>query len=361
MNWRWAPAMLTVYSHAMWYLSRRTLALSVVSLAAFLGMTIFMAGCSTEFDVNDEWEEIGVVYCLLDPSDSVQYVRLQRAYLNNERDAMELANLHDSIYYTDEVQVTLSVLGETYRLSPVKIERKNDGDFNSEPYFAYRTPEGFEVEEGRKYRLRITITETGYELESECRAVTSGTIEDPGSSITSLAICNSQDEFTRFLERSMTIRSGKWVKFYDMSLRFHWDEYDPSTSPDTTDEFVEFTLGKMVSVSSLNGNLQARVPYQGGAFYDYLARTIPQKDGVERRVGYLEFRFLAGGQEIYDYINVNTPSLGIVQKKPEYTNIVNGKGIFSSRTAQTVNVELDDCSIDRIVADPDLRRLGFVR
>jgi hypothetical protein len=40
---------------------------------------------------------------------------------------------------------------------------------------------------------------------------------------------------------------------------------------------------------------------------------------------------IAAADELNTFINVNRPSTGIIQEKPEYTNIQNGLGIFSAR------------------------------
>ena len=42
-----------------------------------------------------------------------------------------------------------------------------------------------------------------------------------------------------------------------------------------------------------------------------------------------------GSEDLNTYIKVNEPITGIVQKRPQFTNINNGIGIFSSRYTHT--------------------------
>ncbi|MCB0738173.1 MAG: hypothetical protein KDC92_11720 [Bacteroidetes bacterium] len=325
----------------------------------------FFVSCETDFEVNDEWKEIGVVYCLLDKEDSFQYVRLQKAYLNTNTNAYQLAQLNDSIYYTQEVKVQLihERLKDTINLEPYSIENKADGVFSSTPYFVYRTPPGLQLQKNNIYILRVKNTETGYELTASAPVIEQGNVTDPTAKTTSLAYCSSLGEFRNYIKRrEMTINSGRGVKFYDMSILFHYGVIDSNNITDTTWESIEWEIGKMVSLSSTKGSLPAQLTYSGEDFFRFIGRQMkPQPAGKAIVPGFLEYLYMAGGQDIFDYINVNRPSNGIVQKNPEYTNVTNGLGIFSSRTDIRRRVGLDGCTIDRLAVDPFTSHLGFVR
>ncbi|MFW5705613.1 MAG: hypothetical protein ACOCX8_01300, partial [Bacteroidota bacterium] len=51
----------------------------------------------------------------------------------------------------------------------------------------------------------------------------------------------------------------------------------------------------------------------------------------QRLAGPVDFIVAAGGIEYDTYMRVNGPSYSLVQDRPEYTNIVNGFGLMSSR------------------------------
>jgi hypothetical protein len=67
------------------------------------------------------------------------------------------------------------------------------------------------------------------------------------------------------------------------------------------------------------------------------------------------------GDDIYTYINVNEPSIGIVQKKPEFTNVVNGIGVFSSRlTNRILDREFDESTHMTITIHELTKPFNFV-
>ena len=67
----------------------------------FLIFSIFLVvfpSCETDFDVHAEWQEITVVYGLLDQSQDRQYIKINKAFLGNES-AFVMANNADSFNY----------------------------------------------------------------------------------------------------------------------------------------------------------------------------------------------------------------------------------------------------------------------
>ena len=60
--------------------------------------TIVFTACETDFDVNATWEEMTVVYGLLDLGDGkeLQQIKISKAFLG-EMDALQMAQYGDSI------------------------------------------------------------------------------------------------------------------------------------------------------------------------------------------------------------------------------------------------------------------------
>ena len=52
---------------------------------------------------------------------------------------------------------------------------------------------------------------------------------------------------------------------------------------------------------------------------------------MARRALKTEIILIAGSDDLNTFIQVNAPSTGLIQDKPEFTNINNGLGIFASR------------------------------
>src|SRR5688572_28707683 len=78
-------------------------------LLGLAGIVFLFSMCSTEIDLLDDWEETTVVYGLIDQSQPVQYIRIQKAFLGPEN-AYAMAQQYDSINYVNELQVRMERL-----------------------------------------------------------------------------------------------------------------------------------------------------------------------------------------------------------------------------------------------------------
>ena len=133
----------------------RKIALFAVLLTT---ITALFTNCSTEFDVYAEYEEIRVVYCVLNPDDSVQYIRIARAY-QVEGDAIAYAGTTD--LSMQNLNVTVEGNGVTYTAEPVTDIPKDSGGIFIPTQTLYKiTTDGSAadkeaLQEGAQYRLRI--------------------------------------------------------------------------------------------------------------------------------------------------------------------------------------------------------------
>jgi hypothetical protein len=72
------------------------------------------------------------------------------------------------------------------------------------------------------------------------------------------------------------------------------------------------------------------------------------------------FYFYGGAEDLYTYQEVNRPSIGIVQKKPEYTNISDGLGLFSSSHINSWNhVTIGDQMWESLLESPRMVDYNF--
>ena len=99
------------------------------------------------------------------------------------------------------------------------------------------------------------------------------------------------------------------------------------------------------------------------SFFTFLSSTLSEDPEVVRYFIELQFDWYAGGVELYDqYINM-LANLGINQDyiSPEYTNVQNGLGIFSSRHKETAaHVLLSDDTLDSLACGSITKQLRFV-
>jgi hypothetical protein len=90
--------------------------------------------------------------------------------------------------------------------------------------------------------------------------------------------------------------------------------------------------------------------------------NIPVNPNVMRKFKTCAFELVSGNLELDNYIQASTPSIGIVQKQSEYTNVSNGIGIFASRNTYYIDeVSLSETTKNVIVGTADYKVLGFVK
>jgi hypothetical protein len=97
-------------------------------------------------------------------------------------------------------------------------------------------------------------------------------------------------------------------------------------------------------------------------FFTFLGAAIEESVDKERVLDHLEFRVLAVGQELSDYIEINGVNLGITasQEIPQYTNLSEGLGIFSSKYEISLdNLRVITATMDSIVNGIYTRHLNF--
>lgn len=60
-------------------------------LLLLLPFGLFLSACANDFDVTAPWKEIPVVYGILSPQDSAHYIRVEKAFVDPEKSALEIA------------------------------------------------------------------------------------------------------------------------------------------------------------------------------------------------------------------------------------------------------------------------------
>jgi len=64
-----------------------------------LFLLLILSACNDDFPINSEWKDITIVYGLLNASDTVQYIKINKAFLG-EGDVYAMAREADSIQYS---------------------------------------------------------------------------------------------------------------------------------------------------------------------------------------------------------------------------------------------------------------------
>lgn len=313
-----------------------------------------MAGCSNDLEVMAPYKDIPVVYCVLNPNENVQYLRLEKSFLG-AASAYDMARVTDSIYYRDGVVVLErwadGELKESFPMTGIETSPRDTGIFSWDPNFLYKveTP----LKSNAEYRLNIKIPSTGAEVTGTTHVVSEFRVIKPESFRKTLPF-SSYDNY-------LTVEwvTARYTRIYQLQIRFHYLEV---TGEDTIRKYADWNIAHYVASSDAGGQkLTADILQRN--FYKWVGNQldIPSKPMIrlaDRQA--IDVVFTVGGDELYLYMEIYKPETGIPKEKPVFTNIRDGIGLFSSRFRQTLpGKALSDHSIDSLAYGMYTRKLGF--
>ena len=70
-----------------------------ITFFVLAGLLLF-AGCESDFDIAADYKEIPIIIGLLDIQDTVHYVSITKAFLDEDQDALFMAQQADSLYFS---------------------------------------------------------------------------------------------------------------------------------------------------------------------------------------------------------------------------------------------------------------------
>ena len=322
---------------------------SSLFLLGFL-CSVLATSCDNEVDINADWKETIIVYGLLDANDSVQYIKINKAFLNEKQSAYQVAQIADSLYL-DSVYASLTDLtsGEVITLNRVNKLPKDSGIFNNDVNYLWQTSR--KLVEGREYEINVRNPKSGISVNARTKTVSTANIRAPFTSKKSVFSLGT-DYITAMCSPGLN------SKAYDIKFTV---EYEEINTHDTSVKETKTAVWNMVSnfqVSS--GDLIRKI--EKTAFLQFLGNTIKANPNYLHRIKSVGAIFYGGNQDLVDYISVNEPSIGIVQKQSEYSNVVGGLGLFASRCRQEISgIKFDPASIKTLQISPYTKALNFVQ
>lgn len=301
----------------------------------FLLYTIVILGitglfsCDDDFNILDEYQDITIVYGLLNP-DSTTYIKINKAFLG-EDNALVMARVEDSSLYRKKLQVTLegwqnNDLQQSYQLDTISIGNKEDGIFYNPYQLLYYTNEPLNSEYNYKIQVLVNDNKT---VTAETGLIGDFSIIRPIAAYEYINFLTNENIMNYF--EFMSPANGKR---FDALIRFNYKE--KSLGQDTITRYFNWGLGTIIA-DNTEGNREFRLGYKPVSFYSLCEQNIPYDDAAkEQEVVYREplsvdFIISVANEEFNTYMEVNGTSSGIIQVKPEYTNINNGLGLFASR------------------------------
>ena len=329
----------------------------------YIFYTLLLIGfisCDNELDVVEDFKDIPVVYGFISLSDTAQYIRVERAFIDESTSALELAQIPDSLYY-DNPTVTLEHVnsGNQYQLNRVdgNLEGyvREDGAFAQSPNYLYkiRSSEMNLVAED-EYKLIINRGDDTDLIETQTTLLSGADLKVPNVSNGSLVSFNSID-FTTF-----TWIASPNARIFNVIIDFNYRERMANTSNSFEAKTVTWTAAKNLRKNDDSDRVSIEI--DGANFYTFIKGAIPEVEGIERRFDDLTIYISSGGAEIQEFVQIGSANLGITstQDPPFFSNIEGGRGVFSSTYDLVLpNAAVTNQTLDSIRGGQFTKDLGF--
>ena len=277
---------------------------------------VIFTSCETDFDVNANWEEVTVVYGLLDDGQGQeeQQIKISKGFLG-EMDASEMAQYADSINF-DEGELAVKVIriqnnGITDTIYLDEVLTVRDSGFFNESTMMYTFINNNFLNSNSEYELLIKNNITGNEVTSRTNIISNFNFKN----------LNSNFQFGFYNNGDYTSVDISWEKgygaIYQLDLVINYTENSE--------------IKELVFSQDLVDDLESNISIEGERFFNFLSEEITKDNSKERYFNSIDLVMTVGSEDLDTYINVNRPISGIVQERPKFTNINNGIGLFSSR------------------------------
>ena len=326
------------------------------SAIAFL--LVSFTSCSTSVDLEAPWQDIPVVYGLISRQDTAHYIRIEKAFLTGGKDAEEVAQIADSLYYPSlSVELEKVATGQRYPLLRVDGTLEGypraEGPFATSPNYLYKIKgDVLKLQGGEALRLRVlrpgasapTLAETTVLSDLAPRETSPSNPVNMG--------------YDRQVAISWTAPAAAQV--FDVLLRIRYRESNPGQLTSFVHKSVDWVLaGNLLRTDNTD---RVSVLVEGRAFYAFLAKELTAAPNVRRIFDGMDLIVSAGGKEFADALRLYQANTGITstQWTPVYTNIEGGRGMFSSRTSVVrPGLQLSAPSMDSLRLGSLTRGLNF--
>ncbi len=292
--------------------------------------TLVLFSCETDFDVNAEWQETTVVFGLLDNAKDIQYVKINKAFLG-EGDALEMASISDSVNFnTNNIKVKMHevVFSDTnwsINLTDTILDKDNGlfGTDNNIVYY-FKTSD-ISFNNNKKYVLTIENNESDSFVSAETEVITNFSFMNfnPAYKFGFYNPNAALSDSAKYRSKTIEWNKSKNGEIYQLDIRFNYLE----------DGDLRYLIWSQPLVS-YDGNSNMLAKLEGRKFFNFLSTNIPNDVKVRSFVN-IDLIMTVGTINLYNYIKVNEPVTGIVQQRPQFTNINNGIGMFTSRYTHT--------------------------
>jgi len=297
----------------------------------FICLAFVAASCETDLKVNADYTRTAVVYGLLEKQDTNHLIKITKTFLG-DGNAYDFAQIADSSKIPNlvaEIQAWKgNALKKKYPLTDTVINGKESGSFYSGSQFMYyfREPN---LDPTMEYKLSFYLD--GKEISASTPVLPNYRFKSPapGSAIemidgdirTSQVLNNHKQKIV-----IGPVESGNPANLVaETEFRGTFVYTEVYKDGSSAQKSFSFDMGKTNTLERF---------YEASGFWSALESSIKPDPNVERRsANTFNIEAISYPEDFKTFLAVNNPVSGVVQERPEYSNINNGLGLFSSRTS----------------------------
>ncbi len=316
---------------------------------------VTFAACSKDFDSTAPYQDVTIVYGIIDCTQDIQYVKIYKGFLTNGN-AYEAAKVYDSLYYFDKIKVELEEysngrLLNTWELDTTTSVPREDGDLASPKQLLYVV--NHPINKDNTYKLVITNKETGRVVTAATTVVAPFDITVPSTHTTqSLDISNTTLHYVRVSESDNAFA-------YNVIQKFYFIEKNKTTGVCT-----KRCLQRNLTSTPTTATSVGYIPY---SLYEYVCQMLTPDENIDRYLlldSCVCLEVCAVNDDFYKYVQTSTVSSSVVMDHLTYTNVKceadnRVAGMFGSRTYAYSAYRLNSTSQDLFVRGEASKKLNF--
>lgn len=308
----------------------------VINALALLFLFVLTA-CENDLELAGEYVETPVIYGLLNPASDTQFVKINKTFLEEGENAIDLAKDPSNIYYDTLVATLTNQSTNSIDTLQRILKPKSPGIFNSDSNFVYYTANP--ISSRINYQLKVDLPD-GKSANAQAKTIPAVTIRRPPEG-KFISFVNSVGQLLP--NYPLAVDYTEEMARFEVKMYFLYNEvingqYFPKR--------VEIPVAAINNERQISEN-DATVPFDLDVFFDVLERNVPKTNTLKEIscVDNIMVEVAAADESFIFYQEVNGPIDGISQVRPEYSNINNGLGLFASRSTSRVRAKLSQNSV----------------
>ncbi|MCB0699105.1 MAG: hypothetical protein H6551_11690 [Chitinophagales bacterium] len=351
--------------------------LIVASLLAVLAVTGF-SSCSEDFTVTAPYRQVTVVYGILDQKDSSHYIRIQKAFLDENKSAIDMAKDADSSFYKN-LDVTIleynnarTQVLKTASLYRVDLNKEGyqkdhaetEQQFFSDVNYAYKFKNtDMQLNPQNWYQLLIKNKDIGRTDSSEFIGIVNSDSlkENHGFYVSQFTLSEYKLSFSRTTPSStykLNVLLPRNSRMLEGIIRFHYVDKNALTGQQT-DKYVDYSFDSKIASTPEQVGFNFELSALNSSIYAFLNASIGTPgNNIERYMDSCTMIVYAASPEILFFNQINLGQSGGITGdniQPTYTNFKSKDviGVIGSRAKRTYyNAAIDDVTLDSLMANP---------